>query len=394
MCLSKLYILISILWAQLMFASKANSDSIFRGVITISHSEDPSLKGLENYLNHNRFRSAYTNNTIDEKSWKKEYSLRLSQTKYFYINGDTLISFSINMIGDTLSSYIQIQNNNYFKSYFSNEYSKMNINYGIEGVKNWKNIKNEDLSNKNLKKYSGNKNQDVFNLIVDHEYNYREQSELRFNFKNIFFKGGIIMNENENYPPSQLNRTNKVINITHELINCKEIMLNLSFSPDENEKPLTVNSIFFQFDTVLLAADLRPNPIIFIHTSEKDSISIANLPGKFKHISYVLDKFNNSSQLNNYSDDLSLAYQNKGVQFYTVFLSENSYKPKKINLLYKSNNDPIYYLKNGKTHPIFKQTKQLSYPISFLFDEKGKIILVNAPPFSNPNLLVVLNRLE
>ena len=319
-----------------MFASKANSDSIFRGVITISHSEDPSLKGLEKYLNHNRFRSAYTNNTIDEKSWKKEYSLRLSQTKYFYINGDTLISFSINMIGDTLS---------YFKSYFSNEYSKMNINYGIEGVKNWKNIKNEDLSNKNLKKYSGNKNQDVFNLIVDHEYNYREQSELRFNFKNIFFKGGI-------------------------------------------------NSIFFQFDTVLLAADLRPNPIIFIHTSEKDSISIANLPGKFKHISYVLDKFNNSSQLNNYSDDLSLAYQNKGVQFYTVFLSENSYKPKKINLLYKSNNDPIYYLKNGKTHPIFKQTKQLSYPISFLFDEKGKIILVNAPPFSNPNLLVVLNRLE
>ena len=63
---SKFHLFISIFWIQSLSASEADSTSIFRGVITISYSEDASVRGLENYLNHNRFRSAYTNNPIDE----------------------------------------------------------------------------------------------------------------------------------------------------------------------------------------------------------------------------------------------------------------------------------------------------------------------------------------
>ena len=217
---SKFHLFISIFWIQSLSASEADSTSIFRGAITISYSEDASVRGLENYLNHNRFRSAYTNNPIDEKGWKQEYNLNLSQKKHFYINGDTLITFSINIIGDTLSSYIQIRNNNYSKSHFSEGYRKFKISYGIESVKNWNSFKTNDLSNKKIKTYTGNKNQDGFNLTVDHEYNYIEQSELGFNFKNIFFKGGIIINNKHINPQIQLKRTYEVININPEPINC------------------------------------------------------------------------------------------------------------------------------------------------------------------------------
>ncbi|MBK8515001.1 MAG: hypothetical protein IPL55_01540 [Saprospiraceae bacterium] len=181
------------------------------------------------------------------------------------------------MIGDTLSSYIQIRNNNYFKSDFGDGYSKMNIPYGVEGVTNWKSVISKTLGNNNLKQYNGNDNQMSYDLMVDHAYNYEEQSELGFNFKNIFFKGGIIRTRKEVYPPSQLNRTHEVIDISHQPINCADIMRDLSFDPDENAKPISVNSIFYIYDTVLTETALRPHPSLSIHTSDTDSISIDQL---------------------------------------------------------------------------------------------------------------------
>ena len=90
---------------------------------------------------------------------------------------------------------------------------------------------------------------------------------------------------------------------------------------------------------------------------------------------------------------ITFLFTHQNIRFYTVVLLENHSKTQKINVLSKDNIS-IYYLKNGIDNPILNQTKQLSYPICFLFDEEDKIILVNAPPRSNLSLGEFLDRIE
>ncbi|MBK8515000.1 MAG: hypothetical protein IPL55_01535 [Saprospiraceae bacterium] len=63
-----IFIIIQIFYIQSLYASITNPNGIFKGVIIISFTDEPSVKGLKNYLSHQAFRAAYTNGIIDEKN--------------------------------------------------------------------------------------------------------------------------------------------------------------------------------------------------------------------------------------------------------------------------------------------------------------------------------------
>ncbi len=370
-------------------------DSCFIGKITVLTTKLENEIGYEFYSKLKKISAGFRNQVIDEYKLATDYKLQLLETSEYFINCDTLIRINTNSIGDTLSVYVQIKDNSYYKYGNQISFTKMNIVHSIQKVKKWNEISQKGKLYKNLKIYKGNQNLARYKLVIDPASNYILQSNLPYNFAEVFFQGSLIQEKSREYPSHGKYETEKTIDINLNPINYQEIMSNLSFSPNEYEKPLTVNRIFYSSDTVLLDTNLRPKAHIHFHTTDKDSFALEDMPGDYKFIAFVHGK-SDKKKLKDDLKDLGLTYQNKNIRFYIVELNENNANDFGATLIEKKpdNTDSIYYFKPGIRHPLFAKLDSVVYPLFFLFDREGKIVLVEAPPPTDPNLCSVLDRLE
>lgn len=370
------------------------SDTSFTGVITISYSKLHTEKGLEWFNKTEEVKSTLRHRFSNQSKWKEDYEFGLVREIKYYINGDTLIMFSINVIGDTLTSRVQIKKDSYVKSKGKENFTKMNIPHLIEHIKSWKSLKRH-INNHHVKSYIGSYQNAINTISVDYTHKYNHQSLLPFDFKDVFYEGGIIIYKNEIYDLQGLNRTYETIDINPMSINCQDIMDKLSFTPNEYEKPLTVNRIFYASDTVILHSDLRPKANVYIYTSEVDSMALEDLPGDYKYIAFVHNSYNKIKLMDDFKD-LNTTYRDKNIRCYIVEINENisnKYNVPPIDA-HIDRNEKSYFFKQGIIHPLFAKIDFIVYPIYFLFDKGGKIVLVEAPPPSDPNLCTVLDRLE
>ncbi|MBK8515012.1 MAG: hypothetical protein IPL55_01595 [Saprospiraceae bacterium] len=375
------------------YSSSMPLDSCFIGKITVQVIKQENDIGFEFYTKKRKISAGFRNQIIDEDKLISDYKLQLTETKEYFIKGDTLIVIRTNLKGDTLSVYAQIKNQSYFRDENQISFTKMNIAHGIELVKEWVARSYTDPTKNKLKAYIGNQNQSKFRVVIDPKSNYIYQSKLPYNFAEIFFKGSFILEKDFEYSPHGKYDKSKIKEIVPLPINCLEIMQKLSFSPDENEKPMTVNRIFYEFDTVIMESNLRPKPYVNFYTRSKDSISMQNMPGDYKYVAFVHGKYN-KKKLREDFQDLSITYQSKNIRFYIIEMNENITNDHKLPLKGVNMDDITFYYKRGREDQLFKKLGFFVYPIYFLFDKEGKIVLVQAPPPADPNLCSVLDRLE
>ncbi len=372
------------------------SDSIFIGEISVSYKKIRTDKGMDWYFRIAEAKAALRKEAPDYTKWKEDYQLGLIRNLKYFINVDTLIMISTNMRGDTITSIVQIKKDCYVKNRRNEAYSKLNIPNVIESVHSWREIQSSFRNNQlNIRKYSGNYQDAINNISVDHSFKFNYQSTLPFNYKDIFFLGGIIINKNQILETQGSNLSCETANIKQLPINCKEMMARLSFSPNEYQKPLTVNRIFYASDTVLLDTNLRSKANINFHLTNKDSVVLEDLPGNYKYVAFVHNKYD-TKKLKNDLKDLTSTYQNKNIKFYIVELNENISDLSRASIKEKNRDTAVseYYFKPGIRHPLFAKIDFVVYPIYFLFDKEGRIVLVEAPPPNDPNLCSVFNRLE
>ncbi|MBP6568395.1 MAG: TlpA family protein disulfide reductase [Saprospiraceae bacterium] len=328
----------------------------------------------------------------------EEYSKTLNNKAIYLICGDTLVSFLVNMEGDTTQRSVQIKNDLLFKSNLSEKYLKIGIKTSLETVKNLKEKKqSEIILSKTTKLYVGSTQtkSEEFKLFIDKTSKFEIQSKYGYLFQYIFNPQGIILKTESLFIPWNQTKVLTVQSITELGCNCKSKMGDSNLFQTEIEV-ITLNKLLVKNgkDTTLIEEKDRQLLAFQGRNTLSENINIENIKGHYT----LIDLWATWCQPCLYAmpalGDIYEKYRYDGLRVVSISLDGETAKDKWKNTIERENMYwDNYIMPEGFDSDLCRQLGIKAIPHYILLDPDGRIMLENAPGPSDPNLTLVLDRL-
>ncbi len=376
--------------AILFFSNVCIAQELFFGKIILESKKSFSETDFDAYL--------WRKNKIKNMISMEEYSKTLNNKAIYLICGDTLVSFLVNMEGDTTQRSVQIKNDLLFKSNLSEKYLKIGIKTSLETVKNLKEKKqSEIILSKTTKLYVGSTQtkSEEFKLFIDKTSKFEIQSKYGYLFQYIFNPQGIILKTESLFIPWNQTKVLTVQSITELGCNCKSKMGDSNLFQTEIEV-ITLNKLLVKNgkDTTLIEEKDRQLLAFQGRNTLSENINIENIKGHYT----LIDLWATWCQPCLYAmpalGDIYEKYRYDGLRVVSISLDGETAKDKWKNTIERENMYwDNYIMPEGFDSDLCRQLGIKAIPHYILLDPDGRIMLENAPGPSDPNLTLVLDRL-
>ena len=376
--------------AILFFSNVCIAQELFFGKIMLESKKSFSETDFDAYL--------WRKNKIKNMISMEEYSKTLNNKVIYLICGDTLVSFLVNMEGDTTQRSVQIKNDLLFKSNLSEKYLKIGIKTSLETVKNLKEKKqSEIILSKTTKLYVGSTQtkSEEFKLFIDKTSKFEIQSKYGYLFQYIFNSQGIILKTESLFIPWNQTKVLTVQSITELGCNCKSKMGDSNLFQTEIEV-ITLNKLLVKNgkDTTLIEEKDRQLLAFQGRNTLSENVNIENIKGHYT----LIDLWATWCQPCLYAmpalGDIYEKYRYDGLRVVSISLDGETAKDKWKKTIEKENMYwDNYLMPEGFDADLCRQMGIKAIPHYILLDPDGRIMLENAPGPSDPNLTLVLDRL-